>query len=72
MGVLKLLEDCWSGDTLVVNSLWGSAPSVLLVDTTDKTITRVGDADNAHSALCVANGIAVVHTSAPEARPAPY
>ena len=51
---------------IVVNSLWGSAPSVLLVDTTDKSITRVGDADNAHAALCVANGIAVVHTSAPE------
>lgn len=30
----RLLEDCWSGDTLVLNSLWGSAPSVLLVDTT--------------------------------------
>jgi acylaminoacyl-peptidase len=62
----KLLEDCWSGDTLVVNSLWGSAPSVLLVDTKDKSITRVGDADNAHAALCVADGIAVVHTTAPE------
>ena len=51
---------------MVVNSLWGSAPSVLLVDTTDKSITRVGDADNAHAALCVADGIAVVHTTAPE------
>ena len=94
----RLLEDCWSGDTLILNSLWGSAPSVLLVDTTveaertsdfsvtrrlstaapprgglspvasaqDKMITRVGDADNAHAALCVARGIAIVHTTAPD------
>ena len=68
-GAATLPRDCWVDDaTLVVNSLWRSAPCCLKVDAKTGKISPLGDdvLKRSHKLLCVAGAYAVIATSAPD------